>query len=222
MLNSLKSIVQENIPQHGGISPLGYTPLNAFFKKIWENFLSLIRIVDYRVLLTCFVITIALWPLIWTGFLQPTKQMLEIAAVVVTGLFTLGLIVRFAVTRHLFMLWAAGFMAIAMSREIHFTGSDEILLTGWPILLGLAIWRYDLFKNYLRNPVLINLLAGGFLFYVLSQTVDQRWWKGLPGEDVVFVRLEELIELLGHCTVGSALLFCKEKWQPDNPTNAGE
>jgi hypothetical protein len=56
-------------------------------------------------------------------------------------------------------------MAIAMSREIHFTGSDEILLIGRPILLGIAVWRYDLFKSYLMNPVLINLLAGGFLFY---------------------------------------------------------
>ena len=44
------------------------------------------------------------------------------------------------------------------------------------------------------NPVLINLVAGGMFFYFLSQTIDQRWWKGLPGEDVVFVRLEELVQ----------------------------
>jgi hypothetical protein len=194
-----------------------YQSLKPFFKKIGENFISLIQIVDYRILLACFVITIALWPLIWIGFIRPTKQVLEIAAVVITGLFTLGLIVRFALTRHLFLLWATGFLAITLSREIHFTGSDEILLIGWPILMGLAVWRYDLFKNYLGNPVLANLLAGGFLFYFLSQTVDQRWWKGLPGESLVFVRLEELVELLGHCTVGFALLFCKEVRQPDNP-----
>ena len=48
---------------------------------------------------------------------------MEKAAVVITGLFTLGLIVRFALTHHLFLLWAGGFMAIAMSREIHFTGA---------------------------------------------------------------------------------------------------
>ena len=194
--------------------------MNTFFKKIWNNFISLIRPIDYRTLLACFAITIVLWPLIWTGFIRPTKPVLEIAAVVITGLFTVALIVRFALTRHLFLLWAAGFMAIAMSREIHFTGSDEILLIGWPLLAGVAIWRYDLFKSYLMNPVLINLLAGGFLFYFLSQTVDQRWWKGLPGENVVFVRLEELTELLGHCTIGFALLFSKEVRQTDNPTNS--
>jgi hypothetical protein len=39
---------------------------------------------------------------------------------------------------------------------------------------------------------------------------------------VVFVRLEETIELLGHCTVGIALLFGKEVRQPDRTTSAGE
>ena len=190
-----------------------HKPLNFLSEKIWNNFLSLIRLINYRTVLACFVITIVLCPLIGAGFIQFSKPVLEIAAVVVTGLFTIALIVRFALERQLFLLWALGFMAIAMCREIHFTGSDEILLIGWPILLGVAIWRYDLFKNYLMNPVLINLLAAGGLFYFLSQTVDQRWWKGLPGESLVFVRLEELIELLGHCTVGFALLFCKEVQQ---------
>jgi len=196
--------------------------LNTFFKKIWGNFISLIRLIDYRALLLCFVITIALWPLIWIGFLRPTKQVLEIAAVVITGLFSFGLIVRFAVRRHLFLLWATGFMVIAMCREIHFISSDEILLIGWPILLGIVLWRYDLFKSYLMNPVLINLLAVGVFFYVLSQTIDQRWWKGLPGENVVHVRLEELTELVGHCTVGTALLFSKEARHTGRKKASGE
>jgi hypothetical protein len=188
------------------------------FATIWNNFVTLFHLIDYRTLLACLVLTIVPWPLIWIGFIRPTKQVLEITAVVITGLFTLGLIVRFALTRHLFLLWSLGLMAIAMSREIHFTGSDEALLIGWPILLGVALWRYDVFMSYLENPVLINLLAGGFLFYILSQTIDQRWWKGLPGENVVFVPLEELIEIFGHCTVGFALLFSKQVRQSDNHT----
>ena len=185
------------------------------FATIWNNFITLFHLIDYRTLLACLVLTIVLWPLIWIGFIRPTKQVLEITAVVITGLFTLGLIVRFALTRHLFLLWAAGLMAIAMSREIHFSGSDEALLIGWPILLGVALWRYDVFMSYLENPVLINFLTGGFLFYILSQTIDQRWWKGLPGEDMVFVPLEELIEICGHCTVGFALLFSKQVRRSD-------
>ena len=184
--------------------------LVATFATIWNNFLTLFRLIDYRTLLACLVLTIVLWPLIWVGFIRPTKPVLEIASVVITGLITFSLILRFALTRHLFLLWAAGFMAITMCREIHFTGSDELLLIGWPILLGVALYRYDLFKSYLMNPVLTNLLAGGILFYFLSQTIDQRWWKGLPGENVVFVPLEELIEIFGHCTVGFALLLSKQ------------
>lgn len=195
--------------------------LTTTFATIWRNFVALVHLIDYRTLLTCLVLTGLLWPLIWIGLIRPTKQVLEIAAVVITGLFTIGLIVRFALTRHLFLLWAAGIMAIAMSREIHFSGSDEILLIGWPMLLGIALWRYDIFKTYLENPVLINFLAGGFLFYILSQTIDQRWWKGLPGEDVVFVPLEELIEILGHCTVGVALLFSKQVQRSETPRSAG-
>jgi len=197
-----------------------YKTLNPLLEQIWKNFITLIRLIDYRTLVACVAITVAPWPLIWAGFIQPTKPVMEIIAVVITALFTIALIVRYALTRHLFLLWATGLMAIAMSREIHFTGSDEILMIGWPILLGIALWRYDLFKSYLMNPVLINLLAGGFLFYFLSQTIDQRWWRGLPGEEIVFVPLEELIELLGHCTVGAAMLFSKEVRQPENPTSA--
>ena len=189
--------------------------LTTTFATIWNNFVTIVHQIDYRTPLTCVVLTLLLWPLVWIGFIRPTKQVLEIAAVVITGLFTLGLIVRFTLTRHLFLLWAAGFMAITMSREIHFTGSDEILLIGWPILLGVVLWRYDLFISYLENPVLINFLAGGLFFYILSQTIDQRWWKGLPGEEVVFVPLEELTEIFGHCTVGFALLFSKQVRQSD-------
>ena len=197
-----------------------YKPLSPFLERIWENFISFIRPIDYRTIVACIVISIALWPLILFGFIRPTKPVVEIASLVIMGLFLFGIVVRFAVTRDIFLLWAAGLMAIGLCREIHFTGSDEMLLIGWPILAVIVIWRYDLFKSYLMNPVLINLLVGGFLFYCTSQTVGQRWWKGLPGEEAVFVRLEETIELLGHCMVGIAFLFCKEVRPPDNPTSA--
>jgi hypothetical protein len=189
--------------------------LNSHLALINKNLVSLIRQVDYRTFLICFGLTLLFWLLIWMGVIHPTKQVLEIAAVVITGILTIGIIGRYAFTRHLFLLWAAGFMSIAMSREIHFSGSDEILLIGWPILLVIGLWRYDLFKSYLKNPILINFLAGGFLLYLISQTIDQRWWRGVPGEDLVHVPLEELMEILGHCTVGLALLFCKESPQSD-------
>ena len=71
-----------------------YKPLKPLLEVIWKNFISLIRLIDYRSLLACFVITIVPWPLIWIGFIQPTKPVMEIAAVVITGLFTIALIVH--------------------------------------------------------------------------------------------------------------------------------
>jgi hypothetical protein len=182
---------------------------------IGKNFIALIRLVDYRTLLICLGITPLLWLSIWLGVIDPAKQELETAAVVISGILTLGLIGRYAFTRHLFLLWSAGFMAIAMSREIHFSGSDELLLIGWPTMLAVVLWRYDLFESYLKNPVLINFLAGGILLYLISQTIDQRWWRMIPGEDLVHVPLEELMEILGHCTVGLAMLFGKRMPPPN-------
>ena len=43
----------------------------------------------------------------------------------------------------------------------------------------------------------------------MSQTVDQRWWRGFPGEELVFVSLEETLELAGHCMIGFAAVFCR-------------
>ncbi len=183
---------------------------------IRNNLIALLRLVDYRTFLICLGITLLFWVVIWVGMIDPAKQALEIAAIVISGVLTIGLIGRYVYTRHLFLLWATGFMAIAMSREIHFSGSDEMLLIGWPTMLVIVLWRYDLFKSYLKNPVLINFLAGGFLLYLISQTIDQRWWRGFPGEDLVHVPLEELIEIMGHCTVGLAMLFCKESPRPDS------
>jgi hypothetical protein len=96
-----------------------------------------------------------------------------------------------------------------MCREIHFAGTDQAIFIGLVILLGILLLKYDRFKGYLHNPRVINLFVTGFLIYFLSQTVDQRWWKIIPGEAMVFVPLEETLELLGHCTLAFAVIFCR-------------
>ena len=179
-----------------------------------KNLIALIGMVDYRIMLMVLGLTVVFWLLLWSGPFQPKKAILETAAVLVTALFTFGLLMRFASKRHVFFLWGAGFMVLAMCREIHFKGSDEALLIGWPALLVIILWRYENFKSYLDNPVRINILAAGFLFYLISQTIDQRWWRGLPGENLVHVPLEELAELLGHCTFGFGLIFNRKARLP--------
>ena len=189
--------------------------LKSNLTRIGRNAIAIVRLVDYRTILLCLGLTVLCWLLFWAGILRFTKPFLEAAAVIITAVITAGLIGRFAFSRHLFLLWSTGFMAIAMCREIHFTGSDELLLIGWPVMLVAGLWHYDLFKGYLKNPVLVNFLSGGFLLYLISQTIDQRWWRGFPGEDLVHVPLEELMEILGHCTVGLAMLLSRESKNPD-------
>ena len=90
--------------------------MKSLIALLGKNLLTLIRLVDYRTFLAALGITVLFWLLMWGGVVKLAKQELEIAAVVISGLLTIGLIGRYAFTRHLFLLWAAGFMAIAMSR----------------------------------------------------------------------------------------------------------
>ena len=70
-----------------------------------KNLIALIGMVDYRIMLMILGLTVGFWLLIWSGLFQPKKAILETAAVVVTALFTSGLLMRFASTRHVFFLW---------------------------------------------------------------------------------------------------------------------
>ena len=102
-------------------------------------------------------------------------------------------------------------MGLIMCREIHFAGTDPGIYLGLLLLFGIALLKYDTLKDYLDNPLVINLLLIGFFTYFLSVTIDQRWWKGIPEEKIVHVPLEETLELLGHCIIGAAVVFCKSR-----------
>ncbi len=178
-------------------------------KVMQSNFKLLMNRFNYGVLFIPPALTVLLWIIMAAGVFNPAKPPLEIAAVVVCGLFMLIAVVRFIVSRHVFFLWSTALFLLILSREIHFEGSDEAIFIGLVILLGIVLLKYDRFKAYLDNPWVVNLLVTGFFTYFLSQTVDQRWWRGFPGEEIVFVSLEETLELAGHCMIGFAGAFCR-------------
>ncbi|MBE9544465.1 MAG: hypothetical protein IMF02_08240 [Proteobacteria bacterium] len=178
-------------------------------KVMQSNFKLLMNRFNYGVLFIPPALTVLLWIIMAAGVVNPAKPPLEIAAVVVCGLFMLIAVVRFIVSRHVFFLWSTALFLLILSREIHFEGSDEAIFIGLVILLGIVLLKYDRFKAYLDNPWVVNLLVTGFFTYFLSQTVDQRWWRGFPGEEIVFVSLEETLELAGHCMIGFAGAFCR-------------
>jgi len=173
------------------------------------NFMSLIRRVHFLWLLVPPALMLTLWVLIWTGILSFDVDAMERLALVLTSLFMVTVVVRFAISRHRFFLWGAGLMGVIFCREIHFQGTDFGIYLGLVLLLGIALLKYDALEDYLANPLVINLFVIGLFTYFLAQSIDQRWWKGLLGEEVVFVPLEETMEVMGHCFIGTALLFAK-------------
>ncbi len=179
-----------------------------------KNFKVLQHGINYWWLLIPLAVTVVLWVLIAAVGYPFGKKELEPAAIVVSCLFMFAAALRYLITRHSFFLWGTGLMALIMCREIHFQGTDPGIYIGMLVLFGIALLKYDMLKDYLDNPLVINLLLIGIFTYFLSQTIDQRWWKDLlPGERIVNVPLEETLELLGHCCIGSAVVFCKSRQQ---------
>ena len=187
-----------------------YGRAKPHLKVMQSNYRHLMSHFNYRFLIVPPVATVLLWIIMAAGVLRPDKQGLEIAAVVVSGLFMLIAAVRFIVSRHVFFLWNTALFLLIMCREIHFEGTDEAIVIGLVVLLGIVLLKYDRFKAYLANPWVVNLLVAGFFTYFLSQTLDQRWWRIIPGEDLVNVSLEETLELLGHGMIGFAVVLCKK------------
>lgn len=174
-----------------------------------HNFTILFRRFDYRYLVVPPGVMIALWFLIAAGFYSYGRQELESLAILVNCCLVMALVVRLCVSRHVFFLWSIGLMGLVLAREIHFDWTDAGIYIGLIVMLGVASLKYDALKDYLDTRWVINLVAIGLFTYVLSQTIDQRWWKGLPGEDLVHVPLEETMEVLGHCFIGVALLCAR-------------
>ena len=150
-----------------------------------------------------------LWIAIANGFIRPQKPFLEISAVVVSALLMLIAAVRYYLSRQPFFLWSSALFLLIMCREIHFAGTDAAIFIGLAILWALLLYKYEKFAAYVASPWVINLLVAGFFTYFLSQTVDQRWWRMIPGEDIVHVPLEESLEMIGHILIGIAAVLCR-------------
>jgi len=193
-----------------------YERIKPHLKVMQSNFGRLMSPCNYRFLIVPPLVTVLMWIILANGVIKLEKPPLEIAAVVVSGLFMVIAAVRFISSRHVFFLWSTALFLLIMCREIHFEGTDEAIFIGLLILLGVVLLKYDRLKDYLANPWVINSLVVGFFIYFLSQTVDQRWWRGLPAEENVFVPLEETLELLGHCVIGVAVVLCRA-YKPANP-----
>ena len=139
------------------------------------------------------------------------KSILETTALIVLAGFLLICLVRFTLNKNIFFVWAACLLLVFFIREIHPPGSSAGAYLGVLALFYVARNNYHQFSDYFQDKRLINLIAMGFFTYFISVTIDQRFWKFIPGEELAHVPLEESLEVVGHLLVGFGLAFASNK-----------
>ncbi len=113
-------------------------------------------------------------------------------------------------------MWAACLLLVLFIREIHPPGSSAGVYLGFLALFYVAWNNYHQFSDYFQDSRLINLISMGFFTYFISVTIDQRFWKFIPGEELAHVPLEESLEMVGHLFIGFGLAFAFNKIQYSN------
>ncbi len=124
---------------------------------------------------------------------------METAALVVVALALAVGLVRLALTREPYFLWLSTLIVVLLCREIHFAGTSAGVYVGFAGMLAVAWWKYRLLADYFASRTVMTLLAMVFLSYFLAKTLDQNWWKMVPGEDTFERPVEETMEVAGHC-----------------------
>jgi hypothetical protein len=140
-----------------------------------------------------------------------TKNVLEELALYATSGFCILCLLRYLYSKDKFFLWASGMMMVLFFRELHPPVSSVGVYVLLLMLFYIAYKKYHIFADYIGNKYLVTLLGVGFFTYVLAVTTDERVWMFVPGEMIFHTKLEETLELLGHISIGCALLFATRK-----------
>lgn len=183
--------------------PTGFKEVTAY----------LFKQVDWRIMVVPPVVAFAIGYAVVQGYYLHKKPIMEFIGLAVSTYFFLICLLRYRLDKQTFRLGCVWISFAFWSREIHYPGSD-ILVYGSILLLAYwVVTRFDFFKPYIDSQPYFSLFAAAFLSYFISQTTDQRWWRFVPYEDVVHVRLEETMEIVGHLFLGTALIL----WQRVQP-----
>jgi len=83
-------------------------------------------------------------------------------------------------------------MLVLFVREVHPPGSSEGVYLGLLALFYIAHRNHQIFVDYFRGKYLVTLLGVGFFTYFISVTTDQRWWRFIPGEKMVYTTVDRV------------------------------
>ena len=177
-----------------------------------EQFNLINSYANYFLIFLCpLILTFVISLLIIDEIYTINKAVLEVAALIILGIYFLISTLKFATNRDKYFLWVSCMLLTLLIREIHPPGSSLGVYIGILILLYVAHRNFENFSDYFLNKKLINFTATGFFTYFIAVTIDQRFWKIIPGEEIVHVPLEESLEVIGHLLIGYGLVFMSQK-----------
>ena len=143
------------------------------------------------------------------GHFHATKELLENVGLAVPTFATLVAAGRYVASREPFFAWAALLAANFAARELDAPGYTDLVYVVFAAIVALAWWQYDRLEPYLSTRVVLTGLACTFWTYILTATLDLRWWRFLPYEAIFEERLEETLEIVGHAQLLLTMLLAR-------------
>ncbi len=127
-----------------------------------------------------------------------SKSLHEYLALVLTGVAFLLCIAHLRVHGGSLFIILTFFTINLFCREIHFAGTD---ITIYLALFLTPIWAWlwmDRIAAVFEDKPFISLFTSTLFTYFLSQLIARRVFRGIPGEDILHVPLEEAVETTAH------------------------
>lgn len=184
--------------------------------KSFDAAVYLLRSINIRyLLLPVFLVFFISYALV-KGYYLPRKVVLEYIGLLVISYFLLVALLRYRYEKNTFNLGCVWIIFAFASREIHYTGSVPLVYASVLVLIYLILTRFDFFKPYVDNKPYFSIFSAAILSYFISVTIDQRWWRFVPYEDMVNTPLEESMEIIGHLFLGTALILWKKGAESNN------
>ena len=116
----------------------------------------------------------------------------------VTGIAAGLALVRLLAQRNAFCVWVLSLAMLLFFRELHYKWVDIVIYPGL-VTIFIAAWiYYESMCKYMATRLMVTLTALLLFSYFISQSLDLRWWKFLPGEAHWERPVEELMEVFGH------------------------
>ena len=132
----------------------------------------------------------------WAPWLK--EETMETVALVVVAAAMAIVLLRLATARRPFFIWLTVLIAALTCREIHFEGTSAGIYVAFAVLLIAAWLKHPMFEEYFASRTVTTLLAMAFFSYFLAKSLDQHWWKAIPGEPTFERPVEETMEVIGH------------------------